>query len=52
MSPDIRASIKKIVEYNYDEERTHYMEGPGDPDHIFVHIEKVRNWLKETKGNS
>jgi hypothetical protein len=40
------ASIKKLVEYLYRDEETHF-EGGKERNHIFRSVKKVADWLDE-----
>ena len=48
ISDAVLKAIKKLVEYDYDAEYSHYDECPTD-NHIFLSIRKINNWLKKIK---
>lgn len=52
MDDNVRDSIRKIVEYLWDEEERHYNEedGPLLSDHIFYHLKEVKDWLRWTEN--
>ena len=42
-------AIQKVIDYCYEDERQDYLAYPEDErvNHIFLSLDKVRNWLNE-----
>lgn len=49
MTPELIASLEKLIEYVWRDEELNWEEAGRPPEHIFIEIKKINDYLAEQK---